>query len=312
MWVLLLCLGLVAAPSTQAAAAGSIQGRKCQPQGLLKLDKPYAQPRRVELPFCKQYGCSCCNASHALTLQRGSRVIAEDEDLSQDCKLGLLRLTCRVCDPQVGVGIKKHICRDTCSSLFDACAQDFFSYDSGSGLVSPCSEQTSGMLVCSQLTDLVSSAAEFCKAAGFGRMAADADEPCFDGTPVSADACPAEESSPPAGSPAQKQRQKQRRRATTTTTSSSRHEASDLMGRLITWLPWKLKRRHKRQLAVAAELLFGLCVSGFMAWVVVALLQRVMQPARRPRPTGPPAANVRDVLARAAEVRSSRAAGKQQ
>jgi hypothetical protein len=102
MWVLLLCLGLVAAPSTQAAAAaGSIQGRKCQPQGLLKLDKPYAQPRRVELPFCQQYGCSCCNASHALTLQRASRVIAEDEDLSQDCKLGLLRLTCRVCDPQV-------------------------------------------------------------------------------------------------------------------------------------------------------------------------------------------------------------------
>lgn len=44
--------------------------------------------------------------------------------------------------------------------------QDFFSYDSGSGFVSPCSEQTSGMLVCSQLTDLVSSAAEFCKAAG--------------------------------------------------------------------------------------------------------------------------------------------------
>jgi hypothetical protein len=33
-------------------------------------------------------------------------------------------------------------------------------------MISPCSEHTSGMLVCSQLTDLVSSAAEFCKAAG--------------------------------------------------------------------------------------------------------------------------------------------------
>lgn len=218
------------------------------------------------------------------------------------------------------------------------CPQDFFSYDSSSGLVSPCSEQTSGMLVCSQLTDLVSSAAEFCKAAGeepcadgvlmlwplaclglkpsaaaglactqaaavcitraeisdrhaqaawatllplrlllpplctttgFGRMAAGVDEPCFDGTPVSADACPAEPS------PAQKQRKKQRRRATTT--SSSRQEPSDLMGRLIAWLPWRLKRRQKRQLEVAVELLFGLCVSGFMAWLVVAMLQRVMQ-----------------------------------
>lgn len=103
MWVLLLCLGLVAAPSTHAAA-GSLEGLRCQPQGLLKLDKPYPPPRQIELPFCQQYGCSCCNASHALTLQRASRVIAEDEDLSQDCQLGLLRLTCRVCDPQVRVG----------------------------------------------------------------------------------------------------------------------------------------------------------------------------------------------------------------
>jgi hypothetical protein len=44
--------------------------------------------------------------------------------------------------------------------------QDFFSYDPSSGFVSPCTEQASGMLVCSQLTDLVSTAAEFCKAAG--------------------------------------------------------------------------------------------------------------------------------------------------
>jgi hypothetical protein len=44
--------------------------------------------------------------------------------------------------------------------------QDFFSYDSSNGLVSPCSDETSGMLVCSQLSDLVSTAAEFCKAAG--------------------------------------------------------------------------------------------------------------------------------------------------
>lgn len=44
--------------------------------------------------------------------------------------------------------------------------QDFFLYDPSSGYVSPCTEQASGMLVCSQLTDLVSTAAEFCKAAG--------------------------------------------------------------------------------------------------------------------------------------------------
>jgi hypothetical protein len=49
------------------------------------------------------------------------------------------------------------------------------------------------------------------------------------------------------------------------------------MGRLKAWLPWKLKRRHRKQLAVAAELLVGTAMSGLMAWVVVLLLQRVMQ-----------------------------------
>jgi hypothetical protein len=152
--LLVLCTGF--SSSTAAAISG-----RCQPQGLLKLDKPYPEPRRVKLPFCQQvrlcsncncnwpsnwtwppilegildtfavqlalsscrnvsaalsltrlivccvwavlqYGCSCCNASHAMALQRSSRVIAEDEDLSTDCKLGLLRLACRVCDPEVG------------------------------------------------------------------------------------------------------------------------------------------------------------------------------------------------------------------
>lgn len=94
---------------------------------------------------------------------------------------------------------------------------------------------------------------------------ATADEPCFDGSPVSSEACPAE---PPANS----SQQKQRRRA-----AKSSRQPTDLMGRLIAWLPWKLKRRHKKQLAVAAELLIGTAMSGLMAWVVVLLLQRVMQ-----------------------------------
>ena len=52
-----------------------------------------------------------------------------------------------------------------------ACVQDFFAYDPTSGRVSPCSEESSGMLVCSQLTELVNTAADFCKAAGEGLAA---------------------------------------------------------------------------------------------------------------------------------------------
>lgn len=45
--LLVLCTGF--SSSTAAAISG-----RCQPQGLLKLDKPYPEPRRVELPFCQQ------------------------------------------------------------------------------------------------------------------------------------------------------------------------------------------------------------------------------------------------------------------
>lgn len=102
-------------------------------------------------------------------------------------------------------------------------------------------------------------------------MATDAGlgQPCFDGSPVSADACPSEP--PPSQQKEQKKQAKKRQQRRT----SSKQQ--DPISSLISRLPWKLKRRHKRQLAVAAELLIGTAMSGLMAWAVVLLLQRVMQ-----------------------------------
>lgn len=113
--------------------------------------------------------------------------------------------------------------------------------------------------------------------AGFGRMQpADAgpDEPCFDGSPVSADACPATKPDPDtdatsAGGSSQR-RQQQRRKA-------SSQAASDPLSYLLSLLPWKLKRRHKKQLAVAAELLMGTAIASLMAWLTLVVLRRVMQ-----------------------------------
>lgn len=111
--------------------------------------------------------------------------------------------------------------------------------------------------------------------AGFGRIGDSAgDDPCFDGSPIGAEACPAE-------SPGSKQQQQQQRNTQQQKhrqrPKSSRQQPTDLLSRLLSKLPWKLKRRHKRQLAVAAELFIGLAMSGFMAWAVVAVLQRVMK-----------------------------------
>lgn len=59
-------------------------------------------------------------------------MIAEDEDLSTDCKLGLLRLTCRVCDPLVRTAVWQDLrvsaeCVEVltsgseCGSLYSCC-----------------------------------------------------------------------------------------------------------------------------------------------------------------------------------------------
>jgi hypothetical protein len=49
------CFGVL--PLTVSAAAAATTGlitAECRPQGLLRLDKPYPHPRRVQLPFCQQ------------------------------------------------------------------------------------------------------------------------------------------------------------------------------------------------------------------------------------------------------------------
>lgn len=48
-----------------------------------------------------QYRCSCCNASHALAIQRSVAPLLADEELGLACKAGLVALACRLCDPQV-------------------------------------------------------------------------------------------------------------------------------------------------------------------------------------------------------------------
>jgi hypothetical protein len=48
-----------------------------------------------------QYQCSCCNASHALAIQRSVQPLLLDEELGLSCKAGLMMLACKLCDPQV-------------------------------------------------------------------------------------------------------------------------------------------------------------------------------------------------------------------
>lgn len=73
-------------------------------QGQLLLDHPYPVPQPVELgglPFCGEFrACSCCNASHANSVQFGMQHVLLDTTISPQCRDALTRHHCSVCDPQ--------------------------------------------------------------------------------------------------------------------------------------------------------------------------------------------------------------------
>jgi hypothetical protein len=90
---------------------------------------------------------------------------------------------------------------------------------------------------------------------------------CYDGSPVGPESCPAAPPPAPASSSS-----KQRR-----SSSRSSKKSSKRGGLLASWLPWKLKRRQRQQLAAAGDLMMGTLIAAGMAWAVVAVLQRIMQ-----------------------------------
>ena len=72
-------------------------------QGPLILDKPYpyAQPND-QLPFCNTFSqCTCCNASHALTIQTVLSGAYADMSIPEACRDALKSHSCSVCDPWV-------------------------------------------------------------------------------------------------------------------------------------------------------------------------------------------------------------------
>ncbi|GMH41698.1 hypothetical protein BSKO_09608 [Bryopsis sp. KO-2023] len=167
---------------------GVVSQSTCVPQGMLHLDKPYQPPKRsiVDLPLCEKYqSCSCCNASHVLTIRKSLEVsVFENPDLLEDCKQSLKEIPCRVCDPEVGVGLKEKVCQSKCEHWFSSCRDHFFSYIQSTGRLSACRTDDNSPLICTQLNDLVSDGEEFCEAMGVKVAASSVEEDCWDGSVI--------------------------------------------------------------------------------------------------------------------------------
>lgn len=80
----------------------------------------------------------------------------------------------------MGVGKCNKVCKRFCNALFEACASDYFTYDSLAGIVQPCTESS---LLCSPLIDLVTSGQALCKQFSGVVVESAASKDCYDGLP---------------------------------------------------------------------------------------------------------------------------------
>ncbi|KAG2429358.1 hypothetical protein HXX76_011124 [Chlamydomonas incerta] len=186
------------------------QGLTCRPQEGLPLTQPYppAYFQPTPLPVCSQYTCSCCNRTHALGIYRSLRPAMEDAGFGRACLAWQTRMACRVCDPEVGVGLKPTVCRDTCDAWLSACREEFYTFEPSTpsafvGRMLPCANPAAlgagsagasdaaaaaSPLLCSRLGDVAQTGEELCREAGFDVAAPGDGAPCFDGGLASAGA----------------------------------------------------------------------------------------------------------------------------
>ena len=85
----------------------------------------------------------------------------------------------RVCDPEVGVGLKQGACRGACNRWFAACRREFFEFDPITDDLMPCSDGYQKSPVCARLADLAIGGEDLCSKVG---VAVVDSPPCFDGT----------------------------------------------------------------------------------------------------------------------------------
>jgi len=203
LWQQLMALAAAEQVTTDRSKASSHSeeyAATCKPVGLLNLEAPYPPPRLTGqgLPICPQFSCSCCARPHVLAILRSlapgvssitskgavRSAVAGSGGLSSSCTEATLLMGCRICDPQVGMGLKPAVCSTTCDSWHAACAEDYFTFDVISGQLLPCAVDgpLPGAPPCSKLEDMADSGQAMCELAGFPIAEPSSGSLCYDGT----------------------------------------------------------------------------------------------------------------------------------
>ncbi|KAJ0408754.1 hypothetical protein P43SY_001978 [Pythium insidiosum] len=136
--------------------------------------------RSKGLEVCSQYRKNtCCNETHMMPLRMKIRepVVA---GFNPSCQRITEEMACSACHPFVGTAKMKNVCPRLCGQWYNACRREYYSF-SGAGSLTPC---YGNALVCSRLSEIASSGAEFCEKMGFHVGSEDDSEgdDCFDGS----------------------------------------------------------------------------------------------------------------------------------
>ncbi|KAF4321316.1 hypothetical protein BBO99_00001499 [Phytophthora kernoviae] len=176
-----LLLSVVLIEDTTYAEPKHKPDNTCRSAGVLKFDQETHPMQRMKgMEVCSKYRKStCCNASHsyALRLKIREPVVAK---FGRKCQRLTEEMACSSCHPLMGTWEMKNVCPSVCNDWYDACKGEYYSYG-GSGILAPC---YGNALVCSPLSSIVESGADFCTHMGF-HVGSDTDvegKECFDGS----------------------------------------------------------------------------------------------------------------------------------
>ncbi|KMZ68842.1 hypothetical protein ZOSMA_22G01370 [Zostera marina] len=119
-----------------------------------------------DLVFCgvfRKY--TCCDVAQTYPALVSVRKLASTGQANHECLHLWELLECSICDPRVGTQIGPPvICTSFCDSLWKACYDAFFSFDSKTQILSPCGLED---ILCGAAGQWVSNGTELCRSAGF-------------------------------------------------------------------------------------------------------------------------------------------------
>mmetsp|Transcript_27302 Transcript_27302/g.51983 ORF Transcript_27302/g.51983 Transcript_27302/m.51983 type:complete len:289 (+) Transcript_27302:32-898(+) len=163
---------------TKSDSSFAARPSACRAQEGLVLDAVKFPKADKTLSTCEQYkDCTCCNSSHTAMIQHSLDNVFSSADVSSRCRSATSMLSCRVCDPEVGVGNKHAICESTCNDWYESCRGDYFAFTSLSQRLQLCDDR---QVLCSPLKELATNGRELCKMAGFKTSRSN----CFNGRKV--------------------------------------------------------------------------------------------------------------------------------